>query len=444
MNYELARIIFALTVAIGLIIALNRLLKVHVFFSLLVAALSAGLMLGKPFINTLAVMQDGFGTMLQQIGFVVILGSCLGNLLEKTGCMSVISQRIMRWFGTKRAVAAMTSTGVLVGIPVFCDSGFIILSKLIPSLAAQSGSVNSAQLALALSTGLYSSHTLVPPTPGPLAAAGNFGMNEIGTLILTGLAVSIPVAIVSNMASKHFGKSLATTYAPAERPHSNISPFKAFLPLLLPLILIAGGMVTRMMDLPQILTTMLSAMGHPVVALALGLLCILPLVDSTRRGSWHQWISESLKDAGLILLITGAGGSFGAVIKNSGMEELLKEYAANFSLHGTVFLMVAFLLAALLKTAQGSTTSSMIITSSLLVPLLSSAGFITSFHLSLLTIVIGGGAMVVSHTNDSYFWVVSQFGGMRPGEMFRSFTLITLLQGTTVLTVSIVLFLLFA
>ena len=205
MSAEAIRISLALIVSISGMILVSRYLNLHAFFALLLAAISFGLITGKSFLDILTAMQSGFGLLLAQIGFLVAIGSCLGNVMEKTGAMEVISNKLVHLFGAKRSILAMTVIGVIVGIPVFCDSGFIILSRLIPSIASQA-SVHSSQLSLALSTGLYTTHTLVPPTPGPLAAAANLGTSgSLGTVILIGIVGTIPVAFVSFFLSKKLG-----------------------------------------------------------------------------------------------------------------------------------------------------------------------------------------------------------------------------------------------
>lgn len=444
MSYELIWIITGLALSIIAMILLNRYLNLHPFFSLLCAAMIAGLIIGESFSGTLVTMQTGFGYMLQQIGFIVALGSCLGSVLENTGAMAVISRKIMQPFGARRSVAAMTILGVIIGIPVFCDSAFIILSRLIPSLAAQTA-INPAQLALALSTGLYTTHTLVPPTPGPLAAAANMGLaDDLGPVILIGVITSIPVAIVSYIFSLRLGRSIVippTLHNESEQV-KKISAFRAFLPLALPIILIACGMLPKMANLTEPVNIFLSITGLPVIALSIGLIFAFTLVDVSQKHAWQGWISDALKDAGIILLITGAGGAFGSVIKSSGIDVLLQNHLQGSQSQGIIFLVIGFVLAAILKTAQGSTTSSLIITSSLLAPLAVAGGFTTPVHLSILITAIGGGAMTASHANDSYFWVVSQFSGMTTRDTFRSFTVITFAQGVTALITSIILFIL--
>ena len=191
-----------------------------------------------------------------------------------------------------------------------------------------------------------------------------------------------------------------------------------------------------------IIASVMHTLGQPIVALTIGLLFSFTLLEKNQNKEWPAWISEALKDAGIILLITGAGGAFGSVIKSSGIDVILKEYISDSQVSGIIFLLAGFIIASILKTAQGSTTSSMIITSSLLAPLAVSSGFTEPTDLAILILAIGGGGMTVSHANDSYFWVVSQFGGISSKDAFRSYTLISFAQGITALLTSILLFLL--
>lgn len=443
MNDRLILILFGLLVSIGSLVLMSRYLKLHAFFCLLVASLMLGLITGKSFQETISAMQSGFGSLLQQIGFIVALGSCLGIILEKTGAMETISRKMVYFFGAKRSVLALSMIGFVVGIPVFCDSGFIILSRLIPSIASQA-SVPGASLALSLSSGLYTTHTLVPPTPGPLAAAANLGLAaNLGETILIGMIGSVPVVLVSFLFAKKIGRNIILNTVPQTAENvSQPSAIRALLPLAVPIILITASTLPKTFGSTGFINNLLSVTGQPVVALMIGLALAFTLIPREQKTNWPSWITEALKDAGVILLITGAGGAFGYVIKNSGIDLILQTYITSIQASGIIFLVAGFVIASILKTAQGSTTSSMIITSSLLAPLAATAGLATTAKLSILVFAIGGGAMAVSHANDSYFWVVSQFGGLNTRDTLRSFTLLTLIQGLTALATSIILFLL--
>lgn len=443
MNAGILQIAIGLVISIATIVLLTRFINLHAFFSLIIASFLFGLIAGKSLNEILSTMQIGFGSLLQHIGLLVAIGSCLGVLMEKTGAMEVMSHRIVQGFGKKNAVLAMTFIGVIVGIPVFCDSGFIILSKLIPSIASQT-SATQAQLSLALSTGLYTTHTLVPPTPGPLTAAANLGIGQnMSSMILLGIVASVPVALVSFFFAKRLGKNIIIEKSITKESHhqNDMSAWKAFVPLILPIVLIALSSFPSITENSIIIGSVLHVIGQPVIALLIGFMLAIPLIAKDQRKHAPSWISEGLKDAGIILLIVGAGGAFGAVIKTSGIDVLLKDYINNSQSQGILFIIIAYVIAAILKTAQGSTTSSMIITSSLLTPFAVSAGFVSPSQLSALVIAIGGGAMTVSHANDAYFWVVSQFSGIAAKDAFRSFTILTLIQGLTSLITAILLFL---
>jgi gluconate:H+ symporter, GntP family len=436
------QISIALVISVASLIAASRYLKLHPFFSLLLAAILFGVIMGKPFLEVFSSMQTGFGSLLQQIGFLVAIGSCLGMVMEKTGAMATLGSKIIAAFGPSRTLLAMSVIGVLVGIPVFCDSGFIILSRLIPALA--SSSTNSAQLSLALASGLYTTHTLVPPTPGPLAAAANLGAtSHIGLVMLVGLAGSVPVAGIAYLFARKLGLRVVTQKHEVAASESNAhATILIFLPLVVPILLIATASLPTLIPALQSWSSVLQIIGNPAVALLIGLLLSFLLIRGKQKEAWPQWLSEALKDAGIILLITGAGGAFGAVIKSSGLDVLLKDVLGDSHASGTIFLLIAFALATILKTAQGSSTSAIIITSSLLAPLTLSAGFNAPLDLATLVLAIGGGAMTVSHANDSYFWVVSQFSGIAERDAYKSHTLITLAQGLTTLVVSILIYLL--
>ena len=439
MSTEAWRITIGLVVSISGIILATKYLKLNAFFSLLLSATIYGLIVGMSLGEIIPIIQSGFGSLLQQIGIIVALGAVLGMLLEKTGAMESISNGILLLFGTKRSVFALASIGMLVGIPVFCDSGFIILSRLIPSLAIKT-TVAPGSLTLALSSGLYTTHTLVPPTPGPLAAAANVGAaDHIGMVMLIGIVGSLPVLFVSHFFSKWLGSriSAGTALTTNALKVNSVGLLKALLPILVPLVLIAIASFAKLLVLPEFLRDIILSLGSPIVALSIGV-CLALILIRRDDNKLPQWIGDALKDAGIILLITGAGGAFGAVIKASGVDKLLSEFNSGSSLSPVMVIVLAWTLAAMLKTAQGSSTAAMIIASSLIAPI--AIAFDTPFELAVLVLAVGGGSMVISHANDSYFWVVSQFGGLSPQDAFRSYTMLTFLQGLTVLITAIVLY----
>ena len=366
---------------------------------------------------------------------LVVLGTILGASMERAGAMEVISYWFVRTLGSRRAGMALSITGAAVGIPVFCDSGFIVLSRLVPSLARQLGKSQVA-LSLGLAGGLYTTHTLVPPTPGPLAAAANLGVANMGIVMGIGILCSIPSVLIAHW----YTRGIAVTGQPEihRAPMQKLpSVAWAFIPLLVPLGLIAlGAVASQLASGPW--TTWVIFAGKPVVALAIGAVLSTVLLRLQQQSVTAEWVNDQVKEAGIILLITCAGGAFGAIIRSSNLQSFLPALLPE-SNGGWILLLSGYFLAAILKTAQGSTTSAMIVASSLLAPFASSV-LTGPMQLTLEVMAIGAGAMTVSHANDSYFWVISRFGHLEEKLLLKYFTLQTFLQGVGVLMMTLLLF----
>ena len=330
---------------------------------------------------------------------------------------------------------AMGIVGYIVSIPVFCDSGFVILAPLNKALSHKA-KISLAGSAVALSLGLYATHTMVPPTPGPVAAAGLLGAN-LGLVIIWGLLVSV-IALAA-------GWVFAVTYAAkvridpepedadrvVERPVSETpSAAKSILPIFLPIVLIVLRSISRFPTHPLgegDIAKFIGFIGEPVVALLLGvgLACLLPKKLSRDMLSTSGWVGQAVVTAATIIIITGSGGAFGKVLQNSGIGDAVKGLFEG-SNWGIWF---PFLIAAALKTAQGSSTVAIITTASLMAPLLEAFGLDAPSARALVVVAIGAGSMVVSHANDSYFWVVTQLSGMSVKQGYKLQTLGTLVEG---------------
>lgn len=437
--------------ALVFIIFSTSVLKLHPFLSLLLASLGVGLAVKMPVRQVVETISSGFGSLMGYIGLVVVLGSIIGVVLEKSGAAHRIADLVLKAMGSKRPALAMSVIGLIVGIPVFCDSGFIILSGINRALASRSEASKTA-LSVALASGLYTAHTLIPPTPGPIAAAGNLGAaSHLGTVILVGLVVSVPVVLVAYAYASWLGRKRSDSFQAAQQapeavagPVHTVSLLRALAPILVPIVLISLASVVPFLSLPEAWEAAISFLGLPLVALLIGVfLCVflLPRWESTYVTGW---VGEGIQQAGPILILTGAGGAFGAVLKATPISALVSQWITSAQHTGAYVLLIGFLIAAILKTAQGSTTSALVITSSMLAPLMATVGFDSPMELSLLVITIGSGAMVVSHANDSFFWVVSQFSDMPVKDAYRGFTIVTLLQGLTGLLMTLLLFYLFA
>ena len=414
--------------------------KLHPFLALLIATIATGLAVGLPITDIAKTAADGFGQMMTHIGLVVILGTLIGTVLEKTGATLRIADSIISLFGKDKPVIAITIIGVVVGIPIFCDSGYVILSGLTRPLAKESGKSYPAIVG-GLSGGLYITHTLLPPHPGSLAGAANLGVGgHLGVVIMMGLIISIPVAIVTGLFANKFTSRFNVPLEDNEViEKDNVelpSLTKSLLPVIVPVLLIALGSLAAILQLPEQLNKWLQFIGSPLIALLIGLALSLLLIKKQERSLFERWMKEGAAHAGPILILVGAGGVFGNLLKKTPLADMVQQWVSgDASLGHLSILLIAFAIGALLKTAQGSTTSAIIIATSILGPIAPVAGFDRPIELSLLLSATAAGAMMISHANDAYFWVISQFSGLNMQQTYRTFSLSTIVLGVTTILV---------
>lgn len=441
-------LILILVVAIAFIILSTAKLKFHPFFALIITAYGVGLAARMPLPDIAKTINEGFGGLMTSIGLVIVSGTIIGVFLEKSGAAVVMADTILRWVGEKRPALAMSIIGYIVSIPVFCDSGFVILSSLNKALARRSG-VSLTALAVALSTGLYATHVMVPPTPGPLAAAGNLGATNLGLVIVIGLVAAIPTAIAGWFWAQRFARQpgaakvgsdeeAAQSWEELKAQYGKLpSPAAAFAPLIVPILLIAIASVANFPGNPfgkGHLKFFLNFIGTPVTALLIGVAFCLFLVESIESKKINEWVGQALKDAAVILIVTGVGGSLGKILSVTPIGTYLGTTLARFNLG----IFLPFVIAAALKTAQGSSTVALVTTSALLAPMLPALGFASEMGRVLMVMAVAAGSMVVSHANDSFFWVVSQFSDMDVATAYRAQTIGTLVQGIVgILTVAL-------
>ena len=411
--------------------------KVHPVFSLIIASIVVGFLFGFDTELIIKSITDGFGKTLSSIGLIIAFGTTIGIFLENNGGTQLIAEKILSKVSSKRSPLAMNIIGFIISIPVFCDSGFVILSSLNKALTKKTG-ISLAVFAVALSTGLYAAHVFVPPTPGPLAAAAVIDA-DLGLVMLLGLAVAIPVSFTGYLWASYIGKSIIVEenieveeiniQAPKEKIEVNNSGFLlTILPLLLPIILIALKSIAEYPTFPfgkGLVFKSIAFIGQPIIALLLGVLLVFISSAKAKIETKNKWVLKALKESGSIILVTGAGGAFGSVLRASDLASIV-EPDSSFVISG---LLIAFMLAALLKTAQGSSTVAIITTAAIISPLLVSFGLETEFEKALAVLAVGAGAMTVSHINDSYFWVVSQFSHLNVKSALKSHTMATLFQG---------------
>lgn len=440
-------LIVLFSVIVLIIIATVR-FKVHPVFSLTLAAIVSGLLFGLSPGNVMNTIGEGFGKTLSSIGLVIAFGTVIGTFLERTGGTKVLANAIIKGVGLQRSPLALNLAGLIISIPVYCDSGFVILSSLNKALSKKAG-IKILVFAIALATGLYSAHVFVPPTPGPLAAAAILEA-DLGMVMLFGLLVAVCVSLAGYFWALSMGKRLNTQEEVPETKKAIMdtngredypSLLKTLLPLFLPLLLIALKSVAEYPTFPLgegVLASLLGFLGNPITALFIGILFSFTMVRGVGKKQNQEWVAESLKQAGSIVLITGAGGAFGAILRTLDFESLLQIGSAS----GLGGLLLAFGIAAVLKTAQGSSTVSIITTAAIIAPLLGTFGLEGIVSKALAVLAIGAGAMTVSHVNDSYFWVVAEFSHMDMKTALRGHTLATFFQGLTGILIILGLYLL--
>ena len=437
-------LIFAAAIVL-MVVAIAR-WKVHPFLAILGTAILLAVLLGIPFTDIPDVIGKGFGGVFSGIALVIIFGTLIGSVLGRTGGAVALARAVERVMGKRHPRLAMMLIGWIVSIPVFCDSGFVLVSPIGKSLARRSGT-SPVPLMLALAAGLFASHVFIPPTPGPVAAAGMTGLeNDLLLVIGLGVVISLLSLIPAYWFSGRFSDSESSEDSDfsersenSEGQQPNISAALAFLPIVLPIVLMALGSVASLINLPQGITNVLTFLGKPVIALMIALLSCLPLLMRQQMlGQFHDITQVSLKTAGPIIFITAAGGVLGAVVTASGFVDIIKESGDSLKALGVVF---PFLIAAILKSAQGSSTVAITTTASMMGmfsdsgSMMSALGFTSPLAAALVVMAIGAGAMTVSHANDSYFWVVTGFGGIKARDGYRTMTLMTLIMGLTAIAV---------
>jgi GntP family gluconate:H+ symporter len=409
------------------IILLTSVFKFNTFLSLLLVSLALALAT-LPSASIVPALKKGFGGTLESIGLIIILGTIIGIVLDQSGAARSIAHFFMKRTGEKRAPAAIGITGFITGLPIFCDSGFIVLSGICRSLA-QSSKTAITIMAPVLAVSLYGVHCLVPPHPGATAATGIVGA-PIGNVILLGTLVSIPGIIASfyfirfrsRKNSQVFTSEATEVQEKMQHPKASL----AFLPILIPLALITLKSIFFMVStLPDdsLLKVAIGFAGDPVIALLAGCFVSYPLLWNFKVSEWNKLLDTAIEKAGPILIITAAGGTFGAVIKESGIVNNFGEQVAALGLG----LFIPYIIAVLLKTSQGSSTIAIITAASIVAPLLDSLGLSGDWGKTVAVLAMGAGSTMLSHANDSYFWVISKFSGMTPDETLRYYSVPTII-----------------
>ena len=439
-------LIIAFVVAVVLMIVAISKWKVHPFLSIMAVSVLLALVAGIPLVKTgdtngiADVIGAGFSGTFSSIGIVIILGALIGSILEHTGAALKLADMVVKLVGQKNPELALELMGWVVSIPVFCDSGFVILDPIRKALVKRTGS-SSVAATVALSAGLYISHVFIPPTPGPIAAANTLGIGDNLLLVIgLGLLCSIFPLAAGLVYAKFIGKKIKSadeivssdevvkTYEELVAAYGQLpGGFNAIAPIIVPVILMALGTIGKQLGVTGFALDLLSFLGTPIIALAAGtILAIAQLAIAKKMDQFYAITNDTLKTVGPILFVTAAGGVLGKVISSTSMVSYITENAGFLMNLGIFF---PFLLAAILKTAQGSSTVAITTTAGIMAPMMASLGLDTPVLGALTVMAIGAGAMTVSHANDSYFWVVTNFGEMTPDQGYKTQTVLTLVMG---------------
>lgn len=424
--------IIGLAVAVFVLVFLVLRTRVHALIAMLIAASIAGISGGLSAVQTVDTITKGFGSTLGSIGIVIGLGVMMGRVLEVSGAAEQIAYSFIKWLGKKREEWALAITGYIVSIPIFVDSAFVILYPLVKALA-QKGQRNLLTLGVALAGGLIITHHAVPPTPGPLGVAGIFGV-DIGAMMLAGLTLAVPCVVGIVLYARWLGKKYPD-FQPAmedEAPqdlraaHDNYLAEKgskalpgltlSLLPIVTPIALIfinsVNGMLAKLDGFSGLTDSLwgqtFAFLGSPVIALAISvLLAVSTLMPKVDKQQTLERLEEGLQSAGIILLVTGAGGALGAVLRESGTGNLLAQHVASLPLSPV---LIPFFIATLVRLIQGSGTVAMITAASISAPIVSQLPGINMLAAAQAATM---GALFFSYFNDSMFWVVNRMMGIK-------------------------------
>ena len=415
------------------IIYLTSALKLNAFLSLFLVSLFLAVT-AIPNSDIVKILKEGFGSTMVSIGLLIIFGVIIAIVLDKTGGALSISTYMLSRTGEKRAPLALGITGFLAGLPIFCDSGFIILSGLAKSFSAKS-KIGMPFIAIVLACSLYSVHCLVPIHPGALAAAGIIRVN-LGYFILGGIIFAIPGTISAYiwtyLMTKNKGYDPAHFVIDLTDKEQSILPsvFLSLLPILLPLILITIASVLSLWGLrdQNIFVKSVLFVGQPVIALFIGVLFSFMLLIDKGIKNLNSVFEAAIEKAGPILIIVAAGGMFGMVIKETGIGI----EAGTFLSKTGLGLAVPFLIAFLMKTAQGSSTVAIITTASFIEPMLPLLGLDSEMGRLFAALAMGAGSMMISHANDAYFWVITRFSDLHTEVTLKIYSTATVIMGITV------------
>lgn len=420
-------ILFHLILSVLAVIILNSKLKLNPVISLFIGSIILGILLEMKISEIFNHQVTGFFLSIKNIGLIIFFSCVIGQFLKETRSIEKFGNLLLNNF-QKQTLLSINMLGLFIGTVVFCDSAFLILNGISKSIASSS-SISLTSLNLSLSGGLYSSHTLIPPTPGPIAAINNFNViDNIGTIMILGILVSIPSSLIAFLFSRSFIKKNKIKIKKNLNSKDNAS-LMAYLSIVIPLLLISLNTISNFFDNinETAIYKSLKFIGNPNFALFVGM--ILSFFIPYKKIKVNKIFISTIKDFLPIILLTSMGAAFGNIIKNSNISEVIPNFI-NIQESNIIYLCaISYILSFILKTSQGSSTSSMIIVSSIIFPIISDINF-NIFDISMIILSIGAGSMMISHVNDSYFWIVTKQTSLDLKKGLKYFSVMTILQST--------------
>ena len=417
--------------------------KIHPFVALVITALLLGLSLGLGGEGTVDVLLKGFSETLRWIAIIIILGAFIGEVLSETGGAVRIAAKIVKWVGERNLPWAMGFTGYVVSIPVFVDVAYILLQPVVESLSVRSKKP-VLYIGLALTAGLTVAHTLIPPTPGPLAVASLLNV-DLGKMLLINGIVGVFALIGGVWWVKFFVRNSWLEYDEKLKANLSVKPdstlavegnlFFDVLPIMVPIVLIGMGAFVEP-DTTTLLGQFFNFLTIPLIAVLIGaLVAAWPVVSRKKISAVNPLVEQAIIKSALVIMITGAGGALGFVIRETGIQDQIVNVFSSFPFLG---IMLPFAVAAMLTISTGSITVSLVGTASMLSPMMDSLPLSPVMTAAL----IGCGSFCVFHANSSFFWLLNRLHEVPPETLYKTYTLQSLVMGLTGLIGVLVLLLL--
>ena len=414
------RMVAGLLVAITLLLFMILKTRIQAFPALIISALITGSLGGMPGEFMIATISKGFGNTLGNIGIVIGFGVMMGSVLQLSGAAQKMAQVFIKLLGKGREALALVIIGLLVSLAVFCDSAFIVLLPLVKAISRSTGK-SVVGLGSTLAMGLVISHSMIPPAVGPFGVVSQFGIG-LGEYMLWAMLLAIPITFAGFIYTRYVGRSIYQiptedgenfTREPLTVTSNNIdedqhlpSALASFAPIVTPIILILTATLVNEMKWDNTIAIMLKTMGHPIVAVGIGLLIsIMALTNSFPRKEVVHHMENSIRSAGIILLVIGGGGALGMVLRDSGTGQIIAEYIVKIGVPG---ILLPLTISTLIRLIQGSGVVAMITAASITAPMIGTLGvnpIMAGLGCSI-------GSFMFSHFNDAYFWVVNRSLGV--------------------------------